>query len=404
MSSDFLASKKIVLGVTGSIAAYKAAELVRLLKKSDCEVQVVLTKSAKEFIQPLTFQSLSGRSVYDEMFNQNLEIEIGHISIARWADLILIAPASANIIAKIAHGIADDLLSTICLASKIPILIAPAMNEAMWNNKATQENIATFIKRGITLVGPDSGFQACGESGLGRMSEPSEIVDSIEHFFIPQLLKGKRIMITAGPTVEQIDPVRYISNFSSGKMGYAIADIAQKMGADVTLVSGPVHIPEVKSAKIIKIKTALEMYEAVMNNIEKIDVYISAAAVADYRVENPYKNKIKKLNENITLDMIKNQDILSAVSNIHKVPLIVGFSAETENLENNARAKLLSKKIDIIAANLVGENIGFNSENNELLLLAKNGIMQKLNYKSKKKLAYELLSFVFSYYDGEQLK
>jgi len=398
MKLDSLYSKKIVLGVTGSIAIYKSAELIRLLKKAVCEVQVVATKSSKEFIAPLTFQTLSGRQVYDEMFNDNIEFKIGHISIARWADLILIAPASANIIAKMANGIADDLLSTICLASKVPIAVAPGMNETMWENPATQENISKLLNRGVKLIGPNSGFQACGEIGNGRMSEPKEIIEAIEIFFLPQIFKDKKIMITAGPTIEPIDPARYISNYSSGKMGYAIADIAQKMGAVVTLVSGPVHLEPIQGLNLIKVKTANEMYHAVKDNIEGIDIFIGAAAVADYRLEQPFTEKIKKSEDSLTLKLVKNPDIISSVSKLNNVPVVVGFSAETTNLEENALMKLNAKKIDIIAGNLVGENKGFNSEENELILLTKNGAKVKLGLKPKKMLAKELLFFVCDYY------
>ncbi len=398
MKLDSLYSKKIVLGVTGSIAIYKSAELIRLLKKAGCEVQVVATKSSKEFIAPLTFQTLSGRQVYDEMFNDNIEFKIGHISIARWADLILIAPASANIIAKMANGIADDLLSTICLASKVPIAVAPGMNETMWENPATQENISKLLNRGVKLIGPNSGFQACGEIGNGRMSEPKEIIEAIEIFFLPQIFKDKKIMITAGPTIEPIDPARYISNYSSGKMGYAIADIAQKMGAVVTLVSGPVHLEPIQGLNLIKVKTANEMYHAVKDNIEGIDIFIGAAAVADYRLEQPFTEKIKKSEDSLTLKLVKNPDIISSVSKLNNVPVVVGFSAETTNLEENALMKLNAKKIDIIAGNLVGENKGFNSEENELILLTKNGAKVKLGSKPKKMLAKELLFFVCDYY------
>lgn len=398
MTSGILASKKIVLGVTGSIAIYKSAELVRLLKKAGSEVQVVATKSSKEFISPLTFQTLSGRPVYDDMFNKDNEFKIGHISIARWADLILIAPASANIIAKMANGIADDLLSTICLASKVPIAIAPGMNEAMWENSATQENVLKLLKRGVKLIGPNSGFQACGEIGDGRMSEPKEIVEAIETFFLPQILKNKKIMVTAGPTIEPIDPARYISNYSSGKMGYSIAEMALKMGADVTLVSGPVHLKPLHGINLIKVKTAREMFNAVIDNIEDVDIFIGAAAVADYRLDRPFTEKLKKSEDSLTLKFVKNPDILSSVSTLNKVPVVVGFSAETNNLEENATIKLSSKKIDIIAGNLVGENKGFNSEENELILLTKNGIKVKLDSKPKKMLARELLLFIQAYY------
>jgi phosphopantothenoylcysteine decarboxylase/phosphopantothenate--cysteine ligase len=395
---SILSGKKIVLGVSGGIAAYKAAELIRLFKKADCEVNVIMTDAAKEFIQPLTFQSLSGNTVYDKMFDQDMELHIGHISLARWADLIVIAPATANIIGKLANGIADDLLSTVCMAFKGNIAIAPAMNEAMWESKAVQKNIAELKSWGWYIPGPAEGDQACGETGWGRMIEPSEIISHVERIFSPQIFTGANIMVTAGPTREIIDPARFISNESSGKMGYAIAEAACKWGAKTILVSGPTALPEPIGVNVIKITSAEEMYKAVMKNIKNIDIFISAAAVADYKPEKFSVQKIKRNSEVFELKLVKTPDILGSVAFLKKPPFIVGFSAETENLLKNASKKLTDKKIDMIAANLVGGGKGFGSEQNELVVIFKDGKSKKLSLKNKTLLAYELLSCISQQY------
>lgn len=393
-----LSGKKIVLGVSGGIAAYKAAELVRLLKKSDCEVKVVMTNAAEEFVQPLTFQSLSGNAVYNKMFDQDMELHIGHISLARWADLIVVAPATANIIGKLANGIADDLLSTVCMAFRGNIVVVPAMNEAMWESRAVQKNITELKSWGWHILGPAEGYQACGETGLGRMIESSEIVSHIERISRPQIFNNVNIMVTAGPTKEAIDPARFISNDSSGKMGYAIAEAACNLGAKTLLVSGPTAIREPAGVNTIKINSSEEMYKAVMNNIKGIDIFISVAAVADYKPEKATVQKIKRNTESIELKLIKTSDILRSVASLKKPPFTVGFSAETENLIENASMKLTDKKIDMIAANLVGRGRGFNSEQNELVVISKNGKSKKLSLKDKTALAYELLFYVSQRY------
>lgn len=389
-----LCSKKIVIGITGSIAAYKSAYLIRLLKKAGAEVQVVMTKSAKEFMQPLTFQSFSGRTVYDEMFNQHLEINIRHISIARWADIILIAPCSANIIGKIANGVADDLLSTICLASKVTLAIVPAMNDEMWLNPATQKNILTLRERGTEIWGPAIGEEASGENGPGRMLEPVDIIEKLQRFFLPKILANKKVLITAGPTLEPIDPVRFISNHSSGKMGYAIAEAAVKMGAKVLLISGPTNLPVPNNVKAVNVTTAQEMYNAVIANIKNTNIFIAAAAVSDYKPKAATNQKIKKDKLNLTLRLIKNPDILSTVAKLKTPPFSVGFCAETENLLKNAKAKLKNKNIDMIAANIVGKEKGFNTDNNKLLVIRKNNQTTTLTLKSKGLLAIELLELI----------
>lgn len=395
--------KKIVLGVSGGISAYKAAELVRLLKKMDCEVKVIMTDAAKEFVQPLTFQSLSGNTVYDNMFDQNMELNIGHISLARWADLIVIAPATANIIGKLANGIADDLLSTVCMAFRGNIAIVPAMNLVMWESRAVQSNIAKIKTWAWPILGPAKGYQACGEIGLGRMIEPCEIVTHVEKIFSSQIFNDVNIMVTAGPTQEAIDPVRFISNKSSGKMGFAIAEAAYKLGAKTLLVAGPTSLAEPTGVNVLKVTSAEEMHNAVMNNINGIDIFISVAAVADYKPGKVSAKKIKKDAEMIELKLVKNPDILKSVTSLKNHPFTVGFSAETENITKNAAKKLANKKIDIIAANFVGYRGAFNSENNELIVMSKNGESKKLTFKSKTLLAFELLSCISNQYNKRNI-
>ncbi len=397
-----LSGKKIVLGVSGGIAAYKAAELVRLFKKMECEVKVIMTDAAKEFVQPLTFQSLSGNVVYDKMFDQNMELNIGHISLARWADLIVIAPATANIIGKLSNGIADDLLSTVCMAFMGNIAVVPAMNEVMWKNRAVQKNITELKSWGWYILGPAEGYQACGETGLGRMVEPSEIIEHVEKIFSPKIFNGINIMITAGPTRESIDPARFISNESSGKMGFAVAEAACRLGAKTLLISGPTAIQDPTGVNVVKVISAEEMHKAVISNIKGVDIFISVAAVADYKPEKVSDQKIKRNAETIELKLVRNPDILRSVASLKKPPFTVGFSAETENILKNASKKLTDKKIDMIAANLVGGGNGFNSEQNELIVISKNGSPKKLSLKNKTALAYELLSFISQQYSKNE--
>jgi len=394
MLTKKLIEKNIVLGITGGIAAYKTPEIARLLRSYGTHVQIIMTKAAKEFITPLTLQTVSGRAVYDEMFNQKLEAEIGHISVARWAHAVVIAPATANVIAKLAHGIADDLLTTMALATKAPIAIAPAMNREMWLNLATQKNIETLRTRKIHIFGPAEGLQACGEIGPGRMLAPVEIVRLMETLFVEPILKGKKVVITAGPTQESIDPVRYITNHSSGKMGYAIASAAVNFGATVHLISGPTSLPIPSGINFTSVTTAEEMFNAVMSEIKGCDIFIASAAVADYKPEQTATQKLKKNQENMVLHLIRSRDILSHVAALPTPPFTVGFAAETENIVENALAKLKNKKLDMIAANLVGKGKAFGADKNEFILFTRNGMEQKLALQNKTSLAHELLAFV----------
>lgn len=364
--------KKILLGICGGIAAHKSLELLRFLQEAGYEVRCVLTKSALQFVAPLTAQTLSQYPVYHELFDLEQEQKISHIELARWADVILIAPATANFLAKLAHGIADDLLSTLCLATTASIIIAPAMNAKMWENLATQHNAQILKSRNIKIIEPEFGLQACGEIGLGRMAEPNNIAKIVQEFFQAKVsFANKTVLISAGPTREAIDPVRYISNRSSGKMGYALAEAFSELGARVTLISGPVALLCPDKIKLIKINTAEEMRAAVLAEINKNELFISAAAVADYRVKEIAQHKIKKTSDTISLELIKNPDILAEVGQLPRRPFIVGFAAETENLEINSRKKLESKNCDLIIANLVGFNQGFERDNNEILLVSK---------------------------------
>lgn len=389
-------NKNILLGITGGIAAYKAAELVRLFVTHQANVKVVMTKNAAEFITPLTMRTLSGNNVYTKIFSQELDIDLEHIALARWADAIIVAPCSANFISKLAHGLADDLLSTTCLATISPIAIIPAMNKEMWNAGVIQENIVTLKRRGVFILGPASGIQACGETGLGRMLEPLEILEQIPQLFESQILYGKKIVITAGPTHETIDPVRYISNHSSGKMGYALANAAKEAGAKVILISGPTNldIPYPTQIKFIQVTTAKEMYQAVMQEVADCDIFIGAAAVSDYRPATSYLQKIKKDRPNITLELERNVDILTEVAMLVKRPLVVGFAAETENLLANARKKLESKKLDMIVANQVGEELGFNKDENSATVLCKNLDQVEFANTSKAKLAKQIIEYI----------
>ncbi len=353
-----LSNKQIILGVTGGIAAYKAAELCRLLIKAGADVRVVMTPSAAEFITSLTFQALSGNRVHIELLDEEAEAAMGHIELARWADLVLIAPASANFIARLSQGRADDLLSTLCLATNAPIAIAPAMNQAMWCNQNTQENLQQLNQKNITILGPGSGEQACGDVGFGRMLEPQEIVQGAADIFETGELAGINITITAGPTREAIDPVRYISNHSSGKMGYALARAAMEAGARVVLVSGPVELEAPPQVKLVAVESARQMLDAC--KVVPGDIFISVAAVADYRPANSASEKIKKNADTMELSLVKNPDILAHISLSDQRPFCVGFAAETQNIEEYARKKLEDKRLDLIFANNATDT--FNSE------------------------------------------
>jgi phosphopantothenoylcysteine decarboxylase/phosphopantothenate--cysteine ligase len=387
-------NKNIILGITGGIAAYKSAELVRMLRAQDAKVRVIMTKNACEFITPLTMQTVSGHAVYTEMFSQHLKTNLEHIALARFADAIIIAPASANFIAKLTHGLADDLLTTVCLATTAPIAVAPAMNKEMWNAAITQENVTALKNRGIFIFGPVSGEQACGESGFGRMLEPKQIMELIPEMFASQIFYGKKIVITAGPTREAIDPVRYISNYSSGKMGYALAEAAQEAGANVFLISGPTNLTTSAKINRINVQTAEEMHQVVMQEISDCDVFIAASAVADYRPKNVSSQKMKKRASTISLELQRNPDILAEVAALPDRPFIVGFAAETENLLENARKKLESKNPDMIIANQVGKNLCFDSDESSCVILGKNAKSIEFPKTRKTKLAQQIIKII----------
>ncbi|MDP3210809.1 bifunctional phosphopantothenoylcysteine decarboxylase/phosphopantothenate--cysteine ligase CoaBC [Methylotenera sp.] len=363
--------KSIVLGITGGIAAYKAAELVRLFVKNNIDVQVVMTQAACQFISTVTMQALSGKPVFTDMWDASIPNGMPHIELSRAADAIVIAPASADFIAKLVHGRADDLLSTLCLARDCDLLVAPAMNKQMWENPATQRNIAQLVSDGIHILGPDSGEQACGEIGLGRMLEAEDLHYLITAYFQPKRLRGKKILITAGATLEMIDPVRAITNLSSGKMGYAIAQAAFEMGAEVTLISGATVLAPPTGVRNIAATSAGAMYQSVMQNIANQDIFIGVAAVADYSPANSQSQKIKKSEQSLTLELKLNKDILAEVASLPNPPFCVGFAAETENLLEFAEAKRQKKKLPLIVANLTSDAMG--SDNNKVILLDNNG-------------------------------
>jgi len=353
-----LTGKRILLGVTGGIAAYKAAELVRLLVKAGADVRVAMTEAATRFIGTTTMQALSGQPVWTDLWDARVNDAMGHIELSRDRELILVAPASADFMAKLAHGLCDDLLSTLCVARRCPLMVAPAMNVEMWQNAATQRSAETLRADGVQIVGPASGGQACGEMGMGRMTEPADILADVQFFFQPKRLAGRRVVVTAGPTEEPIDPVRVITNTSSGKMGYAVARAAREAGAEVTLISGPVSLPTPAGVARVDVRTTQEMFEAVKKDAKHADVFISVAAVADYRVKNPSTQKVKKGNGAPRLELEENPDILAWVAALPKPPFCVGFAAESEDLARNAKAKLAKKNLPLIAGNLAQEAIG----------------------------------------------
>lgn len=385
---------RILLGVCGGIAAYKSAELVRLLRKRHCEVRVVMTAAACQFVTPLTFQALSGHPVHTELFDAQQEQAMGHIHLARWADLLLIAPASANTLAKLANGLADDLLSTLFLAAECPTYVAPAMNQAMWHKTITQHNLDRLRQFGVNVIGPATGEQACGEQGFGRMSEPEFICEQLFTKTNHAHLAGVKLVISAGPTREPLDPVRFISNRSSGKMGYALAEAALLSGAEVVLISGPVNLPAPKGAQLLKVETAQQMYDTVLSQSEHCDIYIGAAAVADYRPILVEPRKIKKDHDSSRIVLTKNPDIIAAVASQPHNPFVVGFAAETDDLENYATGKLRSKRLDMIAANWVGQpEGGFDSDYNALQVFWEGG-SQTLPMTDKRQLANQLLTLI----------
>jgi phosphopantothenoylcysteine decarboxylase / phosphopantothenate---cysteine ligase len=353
-----LTGKRILLGITGGIAAYKAAELVRLLVRAGADVRVALTDAGARFVTPVTLQALSGQPVWSDLWDARVPDNMGHIELSRDRELIMVAPASADFMAKVAHGLADDLLSTLCLARRCPLLLAPAMNVEMWENAATQRNLGLLQENGVMLAGPAAGDQACGEVGMGRMLEPAQLLTEIESFFQPKVFAGKRVLVTAGPTEEPIDPVRVLTNTSSGKMGYAVARAAREAGAEVTLVSGPVALATPPGVTRIDVRTAEQMFEAVKKAAKSCDVFISVAAVADYRVKNRAAQKLKKGNGGLSLELEENPDILAWVAALPEAPFCVGFAAESERLAEHAREKRLKKRVPLIAANLAREALG----------------------------------------------
>ena len=388
-------NKRLLLGVTGGIAAYKVAELTRLLVQDGVEVQVVMTEAAARFVGPATFQALSGNTVYTDLWDARFENNMAHIDLSRGADLILVAPASADFIAKLVHGRADDLLSTLCLARECPLLVAPAMNRQMWENPATQRNIAQLEQDGATILGPESGEQACGETGMGRMLEPEVLLDDIRASFQPKLLQDKRVLITAGPTFEAIDTVRGITNLSSGKMGYAAARAALEAGARVTLVSGIVSVAAPPGAKLISVTSAQEMFAAVEREVGGVDIFIGVAAVADYRVVSPSKQKIKRSAQMLNLQLAPNPDILNYVASLSNGPFCVGFAAESENLLQHAEQKRREKKIPLLAANLVQDTLG--KDESELVLFDDSGA-HPLPRAPKIRLARQLIRHIAELY------
>lgn len=390
-----LVNKRILLGVTGGIAAYKSADLVRRLQDAGAEVRVVMTQGACEFITPLTMQALSGHPVHTDLLDPRAEAAMGHIELARWADLVLIAPASADFLARLAYGHGNDLLATLCLATGAPVAVAPAMNQQMWADQATQKNQLILQEKGIHIFGPGAGSQACGEVGPGRMQDPAEIIRQAAEVFDYDLLTGKHLVITAGPTREPIDPVRYLTNKSSGKMGFALAQAAAEAGARVTLIAGPVALDTPNRVKRIDVVRAEDMHEASLKAVEEgCDIFIATAAVADYRPTVTADHKIKKSTEEIHLTLVKNPDIIAAVASHAKRPFTVGFAAETQDVIEYAQGKLKSKKLDMIATNDVsGTNVGFNSDNNALTVIWPGG-HKVLPLASKAQIAKQLIELI----------
>lgn len=394
-----LSEQNILLGVTGGIAAYKTPDLVRKLVAQGANVRVVLTGSATEFVSSLSLQAVSGNTVSVDLLDPAAEAAMGHIELAKWADKLIIAPTSANFMAKLAHGLADDLLSTLCLATDAPVYIAPAMNQQMWKASATQANLQTLISRGVHILGPAAGEQACGDVGVGRMLEPEDITEYLSAAKLPLLFQDKHIVITAGPTREAIDPVRYITNHSSGKMGYAIAAAAIKMGAKVTLVSGPTNLPTPSGVNSIEVESAADMHQAVMDKVADCDIFIGCAAVADYRPVQRIEQKIKKTEQELTLTFTKNPDILADVAKLQHAPFTLGFAAETQDVATYAKQKLERKNLNMIAANDVSkQDQGFNSDKNALTIYW-NGGEKSLQVADKSKLAEQLLVVVAQRYD-----
>ncbi len=396
--------------MTGGIAAYKAPDLVRRLAERGATVQVVMTHGAQQFVTPLTFQAVSGRAVRTDLWDEEAEAAMGHIELARWADLILVAPATAEFMASTAGGKSDNLLSTVCLATDAPILLAPAMNRLMWADKATQANARVLRERGIELLGPGEGDQACGETGAGRLLEPLEIVEHVNKHLLFQKTRGplfgKHVMVTAGPTRERIDPVRFLTNRSSGKMGFAIASAAARLGADVTLVAGPVALETPQNVQRLNVESAQEMHDAVHAGVDNVDIFIAAAAVSDYRAANIADRKIKKTDDTMSIALTRNPDILKSVGALETPPFTVGFAAETNDVTRNARKKLEAKKLNMICANAVGDSadgqpLGFDADDNELVILGSDEEVP-IKRASKRVVARELMRVVAARYAASQ--
>ncbi len=397
-----MAGQNIILGVTGGIAAYKTPELARRLRDRGATVQVVMTRSAREFVTETTLQAVSGMPVRNNLWDSDAEAAMGHIELARWADLVLIAPATAEIMARLAAGAAPDLLTTLCLATEAPVIIAPAMNHVMWSHPAVQENRQKLLGHGVRILGPDHGDQACGENGPGRMMQPDDIVAAVTAPIAvtdvesPPLV-GKTVLITAGPTREALDPVRFISNRSSGKMGYALASAARQAGAEVILISGPVSVEKPDGVKLLSVESAQQMFAATHEHIEGVEIFIAAAAVADYRPAKAEQHKIKKTADEMSIDFVRVPDILASVAKIDNGPYTVGFAAETENLRDYARGKLDKKNLDMIVANLVGENLGFDADENAVEVYWRDG-EQSFPLTTKSDLAESLVNLITERY------
>ncbi len=395
-----LNGKRILLGVTGGIAAYKSADLVRRLRDAGADVRVVMTAGAQEFVRPLTFQAVSGNPVHTSLLDPDAEAAMGHIELARWADAVLIAPASADTLARLAHGLADDLLTTLCLATDAPIAVAPAMNRLMWAHAATRANMDLLAQRQVTVLGPGAGDQACGETGDGRMLEPLELVAAMGGVLPEPLLAGRHVVITAGPTREAIDPVRYISNRSSGRMGFAVADAAVRCGARVTLVTGPVNLPTPAGVERVDVESAEQMHAAVMQHVADCDIFIACAAVADYRAATPAEAKIKKQADTMEIALVRNPDILADVAGRPQPPFTVGFAAETHAMQEHAEDKRRRKGLDMIAANWVGRpGTGFDAEDNALEIIWQGGGVS-LGPEPKTRLAVALMERIAERFHG----
>ena len=398
------APRRILLIVTGGIAAYKSAELVRELRRNGFAVRVAMTAGAQRFVAPLTFQALSGERVHTDLLDPDAEAAMGHIELARWAETVVVAPASAGFLARLAHGLADDLPTTLCLATEAPILAAPAMNAVMWAAPATQDNVAVLLQRGVRMVGPEAGEQACGETGMGRMAEPSRIFAALTGEPEPGgPLAGRHVVVTAGPTREPLDPVRYLTNRSSGKMGFAVAAAAREAGARVTLVAGPVNLPTPAGVERVDVEQAEEMHREVSSRLDGMDIFIGAAAVADYRPRHTETQKIKRDAEQTALDLVPAPDILRSVAAHEPRPFVVGFAAETERVAEYARAKLEAKGLDLIAANRVGPGVGFDADDNRLEVLWPGGGVA-LTQQPKESLARELIAVAAERYATHRTK